>query len=70
MKKKLSYDDIKLNGEILLPQGYRHLGNGKIVGIDNMALLDNINEPIFSAVSTNGMRFNFGLKYTLKNYQS
>lgn len=67
-KVKLTYDDIKLNGIVNLPDGFKHLGKAHISCIDNTALLDGINEPIFSVLSENGMRFSFGLKYVLKNY--
>jgi hypothetical protein len=66
---KLNYENIKLGGKILLPEGYRHLGPITITGIDNLAILDNINEPIFTGITANGSRWTFGLKYTLKNYQ-
>lgn len=64
---KLTYDDIKLNAEVKLPNGYQHLGNGILVGIENFASLSGINEPIFT-VKHLDVYWHFGLKYIRKNY--
>lgn len=67
MKKKLSYDDIKLGGKVLLPSILGG-GEGVIRQIDNFTYMG-IDEPIFTVYNphTTGHE-HFGLKYILKYY--
>lgn len=67
MKKKLTYDDIRLNGKVLLPSllGGRE---GVIRQIKNFSDMG-VDEPIFTVYNphTTGHE-HFGLKYILKYY--
>lgn len=69
MKQKLTYDDVKLNGKVIMARSSKESPNhiGEIVGIENFASLAGINEPVF-CVKFRDFRAYFGLKYILKHY--
>ena len=69
MKKKLTYDDIKLGGKVPYPVNSTVIG--EITSISNLTLNMGISEPIFTVLfKVNGteLREHFGLKYVLKYY--
>lgn len=65
MKKKLSYEDIKLNGTVKIPGSKQ---KGKVSCICNVALLEGINDPIFTVSNGKDVVY-LGLKYVLKHYE-